>query len=182
MPICLVEEVGEYTIQGTTFVYERLRSDDRDKITYLSVQRGQLDQSLYDKICITVGLKRWEQLYGQNGLIAWPFALREGTPNAGLTPEQLLSLTMLFPALTQERREQLNGTYYVVDHLPLAVALGLLQRINDLEPDAIKKNWPTPLADGSNSPVDGQGMSLPAMTVDASMPTINGALPATAEG
>lgn len=180
MPICLVEEVGEYTIQGTTFVYERLRSDDRDKITYLSVQRGQLDQALYDKICITVGLKRWEQLYGQNGLIAWPFALQTGEEGA-LTPEQLLSLATLFPALTQERRDQLNGTFYVVDRLPLMVALALLQRINDLDPEDIKKNWSTPLPGAFDSLADAPVTSLPVTTADASMPTINGVLPATAE-
>ena len=181
MPICLVEEVSEYVIQGTTFVYERLRSDDRDKITYLSVHRGQLDQALYDKICITVGLKRWEQLCGKNGLIAWPFLLPEGIGGA-LTSDQMLALTTLFPALTQAHREQLNGTFYVVDHLPLTVALALLQRINDLEPEAIKKNWPIPLAAASNSPAGALDMSLPAMAADASMPTINGALPAIAEG
>lgn len=179
MPICLVEEVGEYTIQDTTFFYERLSLDDREKITSLAVQRGQLNQAFYDKICLAVGVRRWENLYGKNGLIAWPFAL-PSTTDGTLTPEQLTAMTMLFSGLTTEARAHLNGTLYVVEHLPLTIALELLQRINDLEPESIKKNWPTPLPDASSSPVDGPATNLPVTSVDASMPTSNGILPVTA--
>lgn len=181
MPIYLSEEALTYQVEDTTFTYERLRYDDREKITYLSVQRGQLNQALYDKICVTVALKRWDNLAGRNGLITWPFRLPEGADHP-LTPEQQQALVTLFPSLAVEMREQLNGTFYVVDHLPLHLMLELVTRVNELAPESLRKNSMPPSVESSASPADGQAMSLPALTAGVNGLMIDSRSPVTPEG
>lgn len=158
MPIILVEDQQEYTIEGTTFLYERLRYDDRQKLLYLLTQRGNLDQTTYDTACVAVCLKGWQELYGKNGHIVFPGETHEGDGGP------------LLPGLSALEQQRLTAVYYVVAHLPLDIQMALVRRVNEFAPDELKKSLSLSLNDASPSSTVTPDRSLPAMTAVSSMP------------
>lgn len=171
MPIILVEDTQEYEASGTVFVYERLRYDDRQKLLYLLTERGTLDQPTYDKACVAVSLKGWHELYGKNGAIAFPVA------GDGAAAKALPRL----PGLSPAEQQRLDAVFYVVDHLPLEIQTALVQRVNELAPEELKKSFEAPLSVSMSSSTATLGESSPVSIVEASTPQTVAVLPVMPE-
>lgn len=162
MPLVIVEDVQEYVVEETTFVYERLRLDDREQLHYLCSNRGQINETLYLKACIAVALKGWRNLHGQHGEIVFP-ALTV-PPETGIWQNGTsdLAAQMLFPNVSQARQRQLDIVLALVERLPLNVVVELGNRVNELAPALVKKSSATPLPDNSALPTAPPDGSLPA--------------------
>ena len=146
MPLILSEDIQEYIVQGTTFLYERLRYDDRQALQYLVTTRGEFDEHLYNKLCVAVALKDWRELYGKNGRLDFP-ALSASTPTIANNGDRAATQALLFPAVSPARQRQLDAVLYVVEHLPIVVVVALVALVSEFEPEELKKSYGLPSAD-----------------------------------
>lgn len=167
MPVILVQSHERYAVEETVFHFKRLRYRQQEELQYLYTIRGALDEVAYNQLCIAAALTGWDELYGINGLIAWPPC--DEPPGMGLA------------GLTDSRKAQLEAIYAVVAELPRDISIALAQRVNAAGPDELKKSALPILSAGMPSPMPLPESNLAADNAAAIMPMMGSALPVTGE-